>query len=118
MDDPCFDAMEEQIDGKWFRGDDWRRVMRLKERAAVKIVAVAGTSFRVQAIDAAMRKRGVRTALVPEPTNPHDSEAVAVHVNGEHVGYVPRATRVSPEARVHLCKWGAEPAHVWLAVEA
>ena len=118
VDDPCFDAMEEVVDGRLFRGDDWRRVTRIRERAAVRIVAVAGTSFRAAAVAAAMRGRGARVALVPEPANPHDREAVAVHVNGEHVGYVPRATRVAPGARVHLCKWGVAPApHVWLAVE-
>ena len=29
--------------------------------------------------------------LVPEPTNPHDSNAIAVHIDGYLVGYLPRA---------------------------
>jgi HIRAN domain len=30
--------------------------------------------------------------LVPEPTNPHDANAIAVQIDGQTVGYLPRAT--------------------------
>lgn len=34
---------------------------------------------------------GCRARLLPEPTNPYDSNAVAVQVDGEHVAYLARA---------------------------
>jgi len=34
-------------------------------------------------------KRGAKIELIPEPTNQHDSNAIAVYVDGAHVGYVP-----------------------------
>ncbi|MEX1229675.1 MAG: HIRAN domain-containing protein [Planctomycetaceae bacterium] len=33
-------------------------------------------------------KAGMPAEFVREPNNPHDSNAVAVHVNGKHVGYL------------------------------
>ena len=35
--------------------------------------------------------KGARLALVAEPENPYDPEAVAIRFRGRHVGYVPRA---------------------------
>ena len=37
-------------------------------------------------------RSGVVAVLVPEPANPYDPNAIAVQVNGEVVGYLPRAT--------------------------
>lgn len=34
-------------------------------------------------------KRSSKVELVPEPTNEHDPNAIAVYVDGAHVGYVP-----------------------------
>lgn len=34
-------------------------------------------------------KRGSKVELVPEPANEHDPNAIAVYVDGAHVGYVP-----------------------------
>jgi len=34
-------------------------------------------------------KRGADVSLVPEPTNPHDRNAIAVYVDGKQLGYVP-----------------------------
>ena len=34
-------------------------------------------------------KRGSEVSLVPEPTNEHDPNAIAVYINGKQVGYVP-----------------------------
>ena len=119
MDDPCFDDMGEMIDGRLFTGDDWRQLMRIKEQASnLKIVAVVGTTFRADAIHSAKRKRGTSATLHPEPDNPHDPKAVKVIVDKHHVGYIPRAKRISPDSRVHVCKWGADPPYVWIAVES
>ena len=117
-DDPCFDEMTEVIDGRTFRGDDWRRMMRLKEEARVQVVPVAVVQFRQEALKTAIKEgRFSSPILVPEPTNPHDPNAIRVEINNQHVGYVPRGTQVSPDSRAHICKWSIEPLHVWLAVE-
>ena len=34
-------------------------------------------------------------ALIPEPSNPHDANAVRVEIDGRLVGYLPRASAVS-----------------------
>lgn len=34
-------------------------------------------------------KRSSKVELIPEPTNEHDPDAIAVYVDGAHVGYVP-----------------------------
>jgi len=63
---------------------------------------VAGESFHADAILAAelsASPRGLMTAvLMPDPGNPHDRNAVAVYLEGWHVGYLPRevAPRMQP----------------------
>ena len=56
---------------------------------------VRGAYYRGQhAIDALARivtaPDTARWDLVPEPSNPHDPNAVQVHLHGEHVGYIGR----------------------------
>ena len=61
------------------------------------MVAVAGVSFRPGNVDDASFDPGRRLALVPEPENEHDPNAVAIW-NEERTlqaGYVPRD--VAPE---------------------
>ena len=62
-------------------------------------VSVVGESFYRDALRQATRARGVtggrvrldvKAALLPEPHNPHDSNAVAVHVDGERVAHLAR----------------------------
>jgi hypothetical protein len=57
-------------------------------------VQVAGESFHEDAIRAAdeggSHGSPLVAVLVPDPGNPYDSNAVAVHVNGQHVGFLPR----------------------------
>jgi hypothetical protein len=57
-------------------------------------VQVAGESFHQDAIETVEGRRSpdspLPAVLVPEPGNPHDSHAVAVYVDGEHVGFLPR----------------------------
>ena len=60
-------------------------------------VRVAGTSYRRDAIAKVARNPPdvpalvmCHAELVPEDGNPHDANAVAVRINGTHVGYLPR----------------------------
>ena len=62
------------------------------EDTRIRVVAVAGVSFRPEAVADASFDPGQRLALVPEPENEHDPNAVAVW-NAERslqAGYVPR----------------------------
>ncbi len=58
----------------------------------MRVVPVAGVSFRPEAVADASFDPGRRLALVPEPTNEHDPNAVAVWNEGGtlQAGYVPR----------------------------
>jgi hypothetical protein len=65
----------------------------------IRVVPVAGVSFRLAALDDASFDPGRPLTLVPEPDNEHDPNAVAVW-NEERtlqLGYVPRD--VAPELR-------------------
>jgi hypothetical protein len=65
----------------------------------IRVVPVAGVSYRAQALDDASFDPGQPLALVPEPNNEHDPNAVAIW-NAERtlqLGYVPRD--VAPELR-------------------
>jgi HIRAN domain len=65
----------------------------------VRVVAVAGVSFREDALPDESFDPGRRLALVPEPENEHDPNAVAIW-NAERTlqaGYIPR--EVAPEVR-------------------
>ncbi len=67
--------------------------------ARVRVVHVAGVSFREDALPDASFDPGRRLALVREPDNEHDPNAVAIW-NEERtlqVGYVPR--EVAPDVR-------------------
>jgi HIRAN domain-containing protein len=67
------------------------------EDPRVRVVPVAGVSYRLEVLDDPSFDPGRRLALVPEPENPHDSHAVGIW-NAERtlqLGYVPAAT--SPE---------------------
>jgi hypothetical protein len=69
------------------------------EDERIRVVPVAGVSFRPGAVDDASFDPGRRLALVPEPDNEHDPNAVGIW-NEErtvHAGYVPR--EVAPELR-------------------
>jgi HIRAN domain len=58
----------------------------------VRVIAVAGVSFRPESVADRSFDPGERLALVPEPENEHDPNAIGVW-NGERTlqaGYVPR----------------------------
>ena len=62
------------------------------EDPRIRVVPVAGVSFRPEAVADGSFDPGQRLALVPEPENEHDPNAVAVW-NAERTlqaGYVPR----------------------------
>ena len=62
------------------------------EDPRIRVVPVAGVSFRPDAVADASFDPGQRLALVPEPENEHDANAIAVW-NGARTlqaGYVPR----------------------------
>lgn len=64
------------------------------EDPRILVIPVAGVSFRPESLDDDSFEPGRRLALVPEPDNEHDPNAVAVW-NEERtlqVGYVPRET--------------------------
>ena len=69
------------------------------EDERVLVVPVAGVSFRPDTVDDASFDPGRRLALVPEPDNEHDPNAVGIWNEGRSVqaGYVPR--EVAPELR-------------------
>ena len=60
------------------------------------VIQVAGESFHETAIKTAEARRSPGSALaavlVPEPANAHDPSAIAVYINDQHVGYLPRGT--------------------------
>jgi hypothetical protein len=67
------------------------------EDERLRVVAAAGVSYRPEALPDASFDPGRRLALVPEPANEHDPNAVAIW-NAERtlqLGYVPAA--VAPE---------------------
>ena len=64
------------------------------EDPRVRVIAVAGVSFRPEAVTDSSFDPGARLALVPEPANEHDPNAVGIW-NEERTlqaGYVPRDT--------------------------
>jgi hypothetical protein len=63
------------------------------EDPRIRVVPVAGVSYRPEALDDSSFDPGRRLALVPEPENPHDANAVAIW-NADRtlqLGYVPAA---------------------------
>ena len=56
------------------------------------MIAVAGVSFRAEAVADASFDPGVRLALVPEPHNEHDPNAIGIWNEARtlQAGYVPR----------------------------
>jgi hypothetical protein len=62
------------------------------EDRRIRVVPVAGVSFRPGNVDDASFDPGSRLALVPEPENEHDPNAVAIWNQARtlQAGYVPR----------------------------
>jgi len=73
--------------GEQIRDDDPR----------IRILPVAGVSFRADAVADSSFDPGARLALVPEPENEHDPNAIGIWNDARSLqaGYVPR--EVAPE---------------------
>ncbi|HLK45653.1 MAG TPA: HIRAN domain-containing protein [Acidimicrobiales bacterium] len=69
------------------------------EDPRLRVVPVAGVSFRPDAVADASFDPGARLALVPEPDNEHDPDAIGIWNKSRtlQAGYVPRD--VAPELR-------------------
>jgi hypothetical protein len=69
------------------------------EDERIRVIAVAGVTFRPEALPDASFDPGRRLALVPEPENEHDPNAVGVwnEERTQQAGYVP--AEVAPELR-------------------
>jgi hypothetical protein len=69
------------------------------EDERIRVVPIAGVSFRPGNVDDASFDPGRRLALVPEPENEHDPNALAIWNEQRtlQAGYVPAA--VAPELR-------------------
>jgi HIRAN domain-containing protein len=67
--------------GELVRGEDSR----------IRVIKVAGVSYRIDALQADAFAPGRRLALVPEPDNEHDPNAIAIWDEERRVqaGYVP-----------------------------
>ena len=82
-------------------------------------MAVAGVSFRPEAVADASFDPGERLALVREPENEHDPNAVGIWNEGRtmQAGYVPRevaAELAGDELAVSRWRFGAEGLRVLL----
>ncbi|MCW2842330.1 MAG: hypothetical protein JWN22_246 [Nocardioides sp.] len=62
-----------EVAGEWYRAANLRALFAKHAK-----VSESGTEIRLRAV------------LVPDPTNPFDGKAVAVYVDGMHVGYMER----------------------------
>lgn len=59
-----------------------------------ELINVAGESHYQDALRAITRgepRLNTDAALIPEPDNPHDPNAIRVEIDGRKVGYVPRS---------------------------
>ena len=77
---------------------DSRRVLG----AGALVIRVAGVSYRREALQQEVFRPGEAAELAPEPSNPHDPNAVAIWDAGHRhqVGYVPK--ELAPEIAARL----------------
>jgi HIRAN domain-containing protein len=88
--------LERGESGYWLRDAATGEAMKWNDRR-VRVVKLAGASYRADALQDDAFAPGRRLALVPEPENEHDPNAVAVWDEERRVkaGYVP--AEVAPE---------------------
>ena len=118
--------LERGRDGYYLRDAATNEPVRWEDER-LRVVPVAGVTFRPGAVDDPSFDPGRRLALVPEPENEHDPNAVAIW-NEErtvHAGYVPRD--VAPDLRGDeqaVSLWRVEgglrvliaPADAWIGI--
>jgi HIRAN domain len=94
--------LERGESGYWLRDAATGEPVRWSDER-VLVVPLAGASYRLEALQDGAFAPGSELALVPEPENPHDPNAVAVWDAGRRLqgGYVPAevAPRVSEGAQ-------------------
>jgi hypothetical protein len=90
--------LERGVSGYWLRDASSGEAVRWDD-ARLRVVKVAGTSYRLQALQDDAFTPGRRLALVPEPENEHDANAVGIWDAERQVqaGYVP--AEVAPGLR-------------------
>jgi HIRAN domain len=88
--------LERGESGYWLRDAASGDAMKWDD-PRVRVVKLAGASYRAEALQDEAFEPGRRLALVPEPQNEHDPNAVAVWDADRHLqaGYVP--AEVAPE---------------------
>jgi len=82
--------LERGESGYWLRDAETDEPVRWSDER-VRVIKVAGASYRADALQDPAFAPGSRIALVPEPDNPHDPNAVAVWDESRRLqaGYVP-----------------------------
>jgi hypothetical protein len=94
--------LERGESGYWLRDAATREPVRWTDERLL-VVAVAGASYRLEALQDAGFAPGLPLSLVPEPKNPHDPNAVAIWDAERRLqaGYVPAdvAPRVAGDAQ-------------------
>lgn len=90
--------LERGESGYWLRDAATGQALSWKDPRLL-VIKVAGSSYRTQELQDDAFAPGRRLALVPEPDNPHDPDAVAVWDTERRLqaGYVPAA--FAPELR-------------------
>jgi HIRAN domain len=92
--------LERTVDGYRVRDAASEELVR-EDDARVRVVKVAGVSYRMDALQDDAFAPGRRLALVPEPENEHDPNAIAVWDEEQRVqaGYVPAEIARELDAR-------------------
>jgi hypothetical protein len=82
--------LERTRDGYRLRDAETNAVVR-HEDARIRVVKVAGVSYRLEAVQDEAFRPGKRLALVPEPDNEHDPHAIGIWDAEQRLqaGYVP-----------------------------
>jgi hypothetical protein len=88
--------LERGESGYWLRDAETSEPVRWRDER-LRVVKVAGASYRLDALAEGAFSPGRRLALVPEPDNPHDPNAIGIWDRERtlQAGYVP--ADIAPE---------------------
>jgi len=91
--------LERTRDGDRLRDAATEEVVRYEDRR-IRVIKLAGSSYRLDALQDDAFAPGRRLALVPEPDNEHDPNAIGIWAEGRRVqgGYVPAETAAGIDA--------------------
>jgi HIRAN domain len=113
--------LERTREGYWLRDAATEEVVR-QEDPRIHVIKVAGISYRLDAVQDDAFAPGKRLALVPEPDNEHDPNAIGVWDAERRLqaGYVPAETAAGLDAEgwqaVSLLEYFEEGKRVGLRV--